>query len=223
MGHFYPRPPGGGRQQAAADKLVGAVFLSTPSGWRATFTHLFALLLRSNFYPRPPGGGRPWIQTYLRDFIIYFYPRPPGGGRQSSVFCTLLDMPISIHALRVEGDSRSITCRSSFTHFYPRPPGGGRPREMRFLFFCAIISIHALRVEGDCEAYNEYHKQRISIHALRVEGDAQDAEKSLDKADFYPRPPGGGRQRCRASMPKNRQFLSTPSGWRATDGDGFPD
>ena len=33
---------------------------------------------------------------------------------------------------------------------------------------------------------------------------------------FYPRPPGGGRPRLRPKTQKQRRFLSTPSGWRAT-------
>ena len=60
------------------------------------------------------------------------------------------------------------------------------------------ISIHALRVEGDqliC-APNPKDKQ-ISIHALRVEGD------------------NTGSRVCQRFC----GFLSTPSGWRATDND----
>ena len=57
---------------------------------------------------------------------------------------------ISIHALRVEGDTAQLTHQSRKSHyFYPRPPGGGRPNltnsEVNFIY----ISIHALRVEGD--------------------------------------------------------------------------
>ena len=58
------------------------------------------------------------------------------------------------------------------------------------------ISIHALRVEGDYKHFfNRFAKVKISIHALRVEGD------DIPKAD---QANGDG-------------FLSTPSGWRATD------
>ena len=57
------------------------------------------------------------------------------------------------------------------------------------------ISIHALRVEGDSMrevvTLKEYY---ISIHALRVEGDRTD----------------------RPQAPRKAEFLSTPSGWRAT-------
>ena len=35
--YFYPRPPGGGRLMSLPARLKGGLFLSTPSGWRATF------------------------------------------------------------------------------------------------------------------------------------------------------------------------------------------
>ena len=66
---FYPRPPGGGRQD-----------------------HVAELNALDGFYPRPPGGGRPVTSPYVRKRCPKFYPRPPGGGRQqkrtkfSSVF-----------------------------------------------------------------------------------------------------------------------------------------
>ena len=57
----------------------------------------------------------------------YFYPRPPGGGRQQFDYPVYIDLEISIHALRVEGDGGGTSlCRPPIT-----------------------ISIHALRVEGD--------------------------------------------------------------------------
>ena len=60
---------------------------------------------------------------------------------------------------------------------------------------CIVISIHALRVEGDVDIPEMMPAIGISIHALRVEGD-----------------------RLRVDLPKlkDRRFLSTPSGWRAT-------
>ena len=57
-------------------------------------------------------------------------------------------MSISIHALRVEGDS------VNFDNFVTRE-----------------ISIHALRVEGDSVNFDNFVTREISIHALRVEGD----------------------------------------------------
>ena len=56
---------------------------------------------------------------------------------------------ISIHALRVEGDSmREVVTLKEY-----------------------YISIHALRVEGDSHTQDNGTSHGISIHALRVEGD----------------------------------------------------
>ena len=79
---------------------------------------------------------------------------------------------ISIHALREEGDSSTISSNPLLINFYPRPPRGGRhskeltsarfwnfyprpPRGGRRTPSCSdrlrrCISIHALREEGDC-------------------------------------------------------------------------
>ena len=60
-----------------------------------------------------------------------------------------LQAKISIHALRVEGDSEQ-------NHYCDKE----------------VISIHALRVEGDrVESGSAFTHVGISIHALRVEGD----------------------------------------------------
>ena len=101
--YFYPRPPRGGRH------LVGVNLSSL-----------------QDFYPRPPRGGRPMETCQIWRPIIYFYPRPPRGGRPDRCnagmhACEFLstpsarratsglrpgaqDHPISIHALREEGD-----------------------------------------------------------------------------------------------------------------------
>ena len=81
-----------------------------------------------------------------------FYPRPPGGGRQQFDYPVYIDLEVSIHALRVEGD-------------YTGRNGGDA-------YFS--VSIHALRVEGDGRAYIELWCESVSIHALRVEGDGGD-------------------------------------------------
>ena len=101
--NFYPRPPGGGRRPRTRAAVYKDLFLSTPSGWRAT------RLRNSHITDR-----------------IYFYPRPPGGGRHARSqpgYCKGL---ISIHALRVEGDRRPAPAELHSPYFYPRPPGGGR-------------------------------------------------------------------------------------------------
>ena len=81
-------------------------------------------------------------------------------------------LPISIHALREEGDGKGTRPIKAHKHFYPRPPRGGRRADFTDPDDVCKISIHALREEGD-EAFMEIslHKT-ISIHALREEGDA---------------------------------------------------
>ena len=56
---------------------------------------------------------------------------------------------ISIHALREEGDRRAHLFAIPRYDFYPRPPRGGRPNEPGFAPLYDEISIHALREEGD--------------------------------------------------------------------------
>ena len=147
---------------------------------------------------------------------------------------------ISIHALREEGDSRATSRAPQSRNFYPRPPRGGRPagcsggeKET------ASISIHALREEGDRFKRRQDVKltlflstpsarratdsdtkmagaAKISIHALREEGDSDNKAKKDTEADFYPRPPRGGRQHSGTRRPSLKRFLSTPSARRAT-------
>ena len=60
------------------------------------------------------------------------------------------------------------------------------------------------------------HNSDISIHALREEGDKHGLLQASRRADFYPRPPRGGRPLKRVSSRKIWLFLSTPSARRAT-------
>ena len=74
-------------------------------------TYCFPLYL--NFYPRPPRGGRPqlWHLPALR--CGNFYPRPPRGGRRCRWTALSGLRPISIHALREEGDQKFIDRQSA--------------------------------------------------------------------------------------------------------------
>ena len=80
-------------------------FLSTPSGWRATWNRT-ASVPRSLFLSTPSG----WRATIIT--LAY--------GAEKIL--------ISIHALRVEGDNNRRFLQWQKLNFYPRPPGGGRPR-----------------------------------------------------------------------------------------------
>ena len=79
---------------------------------------------------------------------------------------------ISIHALREEGDKRVKNVRSHIRNFYPRPPRGGRPIS---IFGSAMDDIFlstpsARRATEAAKAAAPV--EDISIHALREEGDA---------------------------------------------------
>ena len=191
--YFYPRPPWGGRLLLIKRVKAAFEFLSTPSVGRATrvratvkegfYISIHALRgegdmrrlptarLPRYFYPRPPWGGRPSHCIPLPGGSD-FYPRPPWGGRLPHSSSTAQNICISIHALRGEGDSCAF-CLSTMP---------------------SMISIHALRGEGDL-GRNRVRGRRysISIHALRGEGDLRWRQMQGYPADFYPRPPWGGR------------------------------
>ena len=102
--------------------------------------------------------------------------------------------PISIHALREEGDA--------YEPFHLREK--------------IEISIHALREEGDECREHAGRNQCISIHALREEGDQRQPCIVAKLLYFYPRPPRGGRPSGGFAMGYVTKFLSTPSARRAT-------
>ena len=148
----------------------------------------------------------------------YFYPRPPRGGRRSACRRKLRCCPISIHALREEGDVDVVRCAEfhgqflstpsarratilsrgggcTVAYFYPRPPRGGRRRAGRVLLLHLPISIHALREEGDKVSKN----LTAEVYTFLSTPSARRATKSHRKcspllAHFYPRPPRGGRR-----------------------------
>ena len=102
--------------------------------------------------------------------------------------------PISIHALREEGDPGRDRRRRWSGHFYPRPPRGGRHAGEALRVGSVIISIHALREEGDlirllCMANSAIFLSTPSARRAT----AQLAALTAELEDFYPRPPRGGR------------------------------
>ena len=125
--------------------------------------------------------------------------------------------PISIHALREEGDLTTDTeLRQTVISIHALREEGDR-RSHRRGVVDQQISIHALREEGDIRTQNWDVDNIISIHALREEGDkpAHNIRRHSDK-HFYPRPPRGGRQGDFSMYQKIKAFLSTPSARRAT-------
>ena len=109
---------------------------------------------------------------------------------------------ISIHALRVEGDLPGLPdVRMCPISIHALRVEGDHTVACVERAHNVEISIHALRVEGDVIIIVRWRQYFISIHALRVEGDC-----AAEDVDFA----YGG-------------FLSTPSGWRATNShEAFP-
>ena len=102
------------------------LFQSTPSAWRATRLGSTPVSRTTIFQSTPSAWRATVAQTTTSTEDGDFNPRPPHGGRLRCVLSTLPTTPISIHALRMEGDKVSSSASSS-----------------------SKISIHALRMEGD--------------------------------------------------------------------------
>ena len=79
--------------------------------------------------------------------------------------------PISIHALREEGDFKSMQINAGLVLFQSTPSA------RRATYSNMELDMGRL----------------ISIHALREEGDASFGSKIMGVLDFNPRPPRGGR------------------------------
>ena len=78
------------------------------------------------FYPRPPRGGRR-NGINIRSIREHRFLSTPSARRATPAFLFyFVGYPISIHALREEGDVRSCCGTCNRRNFYPRPPRGGR-------------------------------------------------------------------------------------------------
>ncbi len=215
-GNFYPRPPRGGRRQSIVkmdNRVQISIHALREEGDRVVF---FVVGVCNDFYPRPPRGGRP-RQRQLPRRAGAFLSTP--SARRATCFevvrCT--NSPISIHALREEGDrpltvvlldskeflstpsarraTGSRPCGAALLFdFYPRPPRGGRRTRSAAPRRPGYISIHALREEGDGPG-----GERPAPLAVFLSTPSARRATSLPAAqisrlrNFYPRPPRGGR------------------------------
>ena len=103
------------------------------------------------------------------------------------------------------------------TEFQSTPSVGRATRSAKHLLSHRRISIHALRGEGDMTTADLDSAIDISIHALRGEGDIDIMTMAIEKVNFNPRPPWGGRLKSRYPIAHKGQFQSTPSVGRATE------
>ena len=100
---------------------------------------------------------------------------------------------ISIHSLRMEGDTPYSRTVRRPPHFNPLPPHGGRLAAYLYMDKENRISIHSLRMEGDVQPPEPKTNGGISIHSLRMEGDEKRLCHHSPQPNFNPLPPHGGR------------------------------
>ena len=128
---FYPRPPRGGRlfkcrncgcifeisihalREEGDDSMSSCAgrnmrFLSTPSARRATIQAIHRIYRFLQFLSTASARRATGMITVVTDVVRDFYPRPPRGGRPASRAVTAQHIEISIHALREEGDTKSV-------------------------------------------------------------------------------------------------------------------
>ena len=148
------------------------LFLSTPSGWRAT-EEIKAWLAGFNIsiHALRVEGDRPGTGRHYQRFYISIHAlRVEGDLRWRSRRDG--GQYISIHALRVEGDSMSPSTTGIVPGFLSTPSGWGATREL-----------YAVALE---------HKKFLSTPSgWRATYSIVTA--SSEWFNFYPRPPGGGR------------------------------
>ena len=80
-------------------------------------------------------------------------------------------------------------------YFYPRPPRGGRLANLGEQPVKKKISIHALREEGDVGIHGVSSTSPIFLSTPSARrATFYEGTPLHDGADFYPRPPRGGRR-----------------------------
>ena len=168
--NFYPRPPRGGRP-ARVPRAIFSASISIHALREEGDSRLFCLACWNvYFYPRPPRGGRPGSLSMIC-FLRSFLSTPSARRATPERRIQRLQQPISIHALREEGDPHRHHL-SKLAQKFLSTPSARRAT-------CCRPPARGL--------------SPISIHALREEGDILQTRKILARDDFYPRPPRGGR------------------------------
>ena len=231
-------------QKKAHDEI--REFLSTPSARRATAVRDIVMVSNTRFLSTPSARRATRRRAGLSESKSYFYPRPPRGGRPVVVVHVCFIQPISIHALREEGDTAAPVAAAAVSQFLSTPSARRATLKLGAVRPAGNISIHALREEGDAQSRDglcagcdiSIHALReegdkllpmlyepdvdISIHALREEGDPASCRRATQNTYFYPRPPRGGRRTSTRDFGVLLLFLSTPSARRATSASPMP-
>ena len=174
--NFYPRPPRGGRRPPLQSIPRNTRFLSTPSARRATRSFdLSQPIIRISIHALREEGDR----LRPRSCVVFSH--------------------ISIHALREEGDFSSSQYLTRVGDFYPRPPRGGRRTNQAI---CQLgyqfLSTPSARRATPSARSSKWAKLFLSTPSARRATWPWTVFVALP-ADFYPRPPRGGRRTARCS------------------------
>ena len=193
------------------------LFLSTPSARRATSASAGRKCPGSDFYPRPPRGGRHFLwRPRCKAVPISIHALREEG---DSCLCRLVwRLEISIHALREEGDGTFAGLLTCPRYFYPRPPRGGRRGNFRRWPTDLQISIHALREEGD--NVSELPAGAIEVFLSTPSARRATAQYAASHGQrgisiHALREEGDASASSTSTAPQ--RFLSTPSARRATE------
>ena len=229
--NFNPLPPYGGRRSTIIVPESSIKFQSTPSVWRETHGNSTGSNTSYHFNPLPPYGGRHLVYTSYH--LLYTFQSTPSVWRETiylsadllrrlfqstpSVWRETVPthqlatcIAISIHSLRMEGDTSSTGTQGTLG-----------------------ISIHSLRMEGDYVPIYDRIVGNISIHSLRMEGDwivkipldflgkfqstpsvwretRPETTTRWQSRHFNPLPPYGGRLHRRFEMGTGQHFNPLP-------------
>ena len=150
------------------------------------------------------------------DFVHWVFQSTPSVWRETVYGISgNVDLNISIHSLRMEGDIRfdeilnpkwafqstpsawreteSRGVLSVSERFQSTPSAWRETFRLRTSLDHQHISIHSLRMEGDIHRTNHGRRRIISIHSLRMEGDHLRQADTVHVVYFNPLPPHGGR------------------------------
>ena len=171
---------------------------------------------RRCFNPRLPGGRRPARRYGYCVGCKGFQSTPSGGRRLLPVRPDAVEIEVSIHAFRGEGDSQHPLLSQHIICFNPRLPGGRRPGG--FLMNSLGRSFNPRLPGGRRPASPDEPSPlgRVSIHAFRGEGDAASRFVAASIARFQSTPSGGKATHPLTGRIHPHLFQSTPSGGKAT-------
>ena len=174
------------------------IFQSTPSAWRETCLDHSDPPQHRYFNPLPPHGGRR-CTTHRLLWKMHFNPLPPHGGRLGVLPVYQCRIGISIHSLRMEGDSIRYAVSLFPPYFNPLPPHGGRR--------CSPSAFSSTSVfQSTPSAWRE--TVSICAHGTHVQFQSTPSawretsnnnNHNIEENHFNPLPPHGGR---RTSFPQ---------------------